>query len=149
MITVSTNPGGNMSVIVATEDPFSGMARQMGKIIDQLHRGYYNFSPGETWTPNVNLYETAESYLVCVDLAGVEKDKLSITVEDHFLKLKGHRAVPLSADGDTEAKRLRVHVMEIDHGYFSREVELPLDVSHEKISAQYHNGFLWVELPKK
>jgi len=138
-----------MAVIVATDDPFSGIARQMSKIIDQVHRGYYNFSPGETWTPNVNLYETETSYIVCVDLAGIEKDKLEITVDHHALKLKGHRAVPISMDGDIPNQRLRVHLMEIDHGSFSRDVELPHDVVQQKINAQYQNGFLWIDLPKK
>jgi HSP20 family protein len=138
-----------MSVIVATGDPFGGMARQMGKLIDQLHKGYYNFSPGETWTPSVNLYEVDSAYLVCVDLAGIDKEKIDITVEEHMLKLHGHREVPMPADGESQGQRLRVHLMEIDHGSFSREVELPLDVVQEKISAQYRNGMLWIELPKK
>ncbi len=38
--------------------------------------------------------------------------------------------------------------MEIDHGAFSREVELPLDVNRENIAANYRNGMLWIEIPK-
>jgi HSP20 family molecular chaperone IbpA len=144
-----TIAGGSMSVIVATGDPFGGMARQMGKMIDQLHKGYYNFAPGETWTPSVNLYELDATYLVCVDLAGIDKEKLDITVEDHLLKLHGHREVPMPTDAEAQHQRLRVHLMEIDHGSFSREVELPHNVAHEKIQAQYRNGMLWIELPKK
>jgi HSP20 family protein len=138
-----------MSVIVATGEPFGGMARQMGKLIDQLHKGYYNFSPGETWTPSVNLYEIEAAYIVCVDLAGIDKEKLDITVENHLLKLHGHREVPLPADGEAHNQRLRVHLMEIDHGSFSREVELPHNVKQDKINAQYRNGMLWIELPKR
>jgi len=47
------------------------------------------------------------------------------------------------------APRYRVHLMEIDHGKFSREVELPNDIHHEQINATYRNGMLWIELPKK
>jgi HSP20 family molecular chaperone IbpA len=39
--------------------------------------------------------------------------------------------------------------MEIDHGPFARNVELPSDVHHEQISASYRNGLLWIEIPKK
>ena len=105
-----------MAVIVATEDHFSGMARQMGKMLDQLHKGYYNFSPGETWTPSVNLYETKHAYIVCVDLAGIDKEKIDITVVHPMLRLHGRREVPMSADGDVQNQRVRVHLMEIDHG---------------------------------
>ena len=141
-----------MSVTVATDPPFGNLARQMNKIMDQMHKGYFNFAPSETWTPSVNLYETETGYLVCVDLAGVEKDKIDIMVEDHILRLKGQRPVPTNPDGaesDLHNKRVRVHLMEIDNGSFSREVELPLDVQHDKIVARYRNGMLWIELPKK
>ena len=39
--------------------------------------------------------------------------------------------------------------MEIDHGSFCREVELPNDVANDKIIATHRNGLLWIELPKK
>jgi HSP20 family protein len=143
-----------MSVIVATEQPFQNVARTMGKLMDQLQKGYSNFAPGEVWTPSVNLYETDSAYLVCVDLAGVDKEKIDITVDDHVLKLHGRRAVPAPADGTDQQpehppQRLRVHLMEIDHGSFSREVELPQDVKQDEIAAHYRSGLLWVELPKK
>jgi HSP20 family protein len=143
-----------MSVMVATEHPFKSLTAQMGKFMEQMQKGYSNFAPGEVWTPCVNLYETEGAYLVCVDLAGVEKEKIEITVEQHSLKLRGRRVVPIP-DGNVPGDppdphhRLRVHVMEIDHGSFSREVELPLDVREDAIAAQYRNGLLWIELPKK
>jgi HSP20 family protein len=123
----------------------------MGKLVDQYQKGYYNFLPSETWTPNVNLYETESAYIVCVDLAGVDKEKIELVVVDQRLKLKGARAVPNSPDDDVAEnnRRIKVHLMEIDHGGFAREVELPCDVNQDQIIATYRNGLLWVELPKK
>lgn len=142
-----------MPPTLASDQPFSHVARQMNKLVDQLSKGYYNFCPSdETWTPNVNLYELESSYVVCVDLAGVEKEKIELTVHEHRLKLKGTRVVPLPptiSESDPAAKRTRVHLMEIDHGSFCREVELPRDIDQERIAAQYLNGLLWIELPKK
>ena len=140
-----------MTVEVASEPPFGSVARQMNKLVDQMNKGYYNFVPNDTWTPSVNLYETESAYVVCVDLAGVDKEKIDLTVADQRLKLRGSRTVPLHPDGGEELsnKRIKVHLMEIDHGGFSREVELPHDVEHDKISANYRNGLLWIELPKK
>jgi HSP20 family protein len=112
-------------------------------------RSYYNFSAGETWAPSVNLYENDTAYLVCVDLAGVEKEKIDVTVDRNMLSLKGTRAVPVARGPGAESGRLRVHVMEIDHGMFCRHVELPEDVIKDRITASYNNGLLWIELPKK
>jgi HSP20 family protein len=142
-----------MPLIAATEPPFGNLARQMNKLIDQMHRGYSTYAPGEVWTPSVNLYEIETGYVVCVDLAGVNKEKIDITVDQNVLKLRGHRTVPTNSEenagGDSPHRRIRVHLMEIDHGSFSREVELPLDVRQEQIAAHYKDGLLWIELPKK
>src|SRR5262245_47443702 len=136
MIVAELTTGGCMSITVAPERPFGDLSRQMGKLIEQIQKGYSNFAPGEMWSPSVNLYETERAYLVCVDLAGVDKEKIEILVEGHILRLHGRREVP-APDGDGGTGRLRVHLMEIDHGAFSRDVELPEDVRQESISAQY------------
>jgi HSP20 family protein len=134
----------------ATDPSFGNVARQMSKLVDQLHKGYYNFYPSETWTPNVNLFETDTAYLVCVDLAGVEKEKIELTVEVQRLKLRGQRQMPTCPDeSEGPNKRVRVHLMEIDHGAFTREVELPANVDKDSIIASYRDGLLWIELPKK
>jgi len=145
-----------MSVTTANEPPpFGQIARQMNKIMEQAQKGYFAFSPNETWTPNVNMYESDDGYHVCVDLAGVDKEKIDLVVHDHRLSLKGARHVPSceEIEGDPESaagpRRVRVHVMEIDHGSFCREVELPHDVQQDQIVAKYDNGVLWIHLPKK
>ncbi len=140
----------------ASEPPFGQMKRQMNKLMDQMQKGFFAFSPGETWTPNVNLYENERSYVVCVDLAGVIKEEIDLQVHGQVLTLKGARQVPVQpreeGAGVQEGgapPRYRVHLMEIDHGPFVREVELPQDVESEQITAQYRNGMLWIEVPKK
>ena len=139
----------------ATDQPFGQVKRQMNKLMDQMQKGFFAFSPGETWTPNVNLYENDNNYVVCVDLAGVIKEEIDLQVTGQTLTLKGSRTVPVQQrDGppaaeNAPAPRYRVHLMEIDHGQFVREVELPHDVESDTISAQYRNGMLWIELPKK
>ncbi len=143
-------------VSLATEQPFRGMSREMSKIIDQLQRGYFGFSPGETWQPSVNLYETDDAYLVCVDLAGVDKAGIDIELADHRLTIRGTRPVPTydqtECDPDTTQQRplkCRIHLMEIDHGHFAREVEVPVNVSRDRIHATRRDGMLWIELPKE
>jgi HSP20 family protein len=141
-----------MSQTATHDPPFGHLARQVGKIAEQMNKGYFSFYPSETWTPAVNLYETEGAYLVCVDLAGVDKEKIEVTVDHNRLKLKGTRAVPSNAESpnsDLRGRRVRLHLMEIDHGAFCREVELPEDVQQDHINAAYRNGLLWIELPKK
>jgi len=136
-----------MSIEHATDQPFQNVARQTNKLMEQLNKGF--FYPGENWTPSVNLYETAACYLVCVDLAGVDKEKIDVEVADRRLKLRGARAVPSYAPPSQDPQeKLKVHLMEIDHGAFTREVEIPSDADRHKITATYRNGLLWIEIPK-
>ena len=79
-------------------------------------------------------------------------ERTPVTVENGRLKLRGTRTVPSNAESQASnlrGRRVRLHLMEIDHGAFCREVELPEDVHHERINASYRDGLLWVELPKK
>ena len=141
-----------MSLTATSDPPFSNLGRVQKLTEQMMQKGYFNFCPSETWTPSVNLYETYDAYLVCVDLAGVDKEKIDIVVVDQRLTIRGNRSVPpcpgCRAD-DTDPQRMRVHLMEIDHGAFAREVELPEDVLKDRISAKYVDGLLWIELPKK
>ena len=139
-----------MPITCATEEPFHHLLRQMNNLKDQMQRGYYSFCPSETWTPSVNLYETDSAYLVCVDLAGVDKGKTDVEVTEQVLVIKGKRAVPsYHVPSEVQSGRVRVHLMEIDHGAFHRDVELPQDVIKDRIKATYRDGMLWIELPKK
>jgi HSP20 family protein len=140
-----------MVAIRCAEKPVRNPASSPSKLLEQLqNRGYYGFFSNENWTPNVNLYETELAYLVCVDLSGVEKEKIDIEVVNGRLRLSGNRVVPMWTDGTTSTNvRVKMHLMEIDHGSFGRDVELPQDVHHEQINARYQDGMLWIELPKK
>lgn len=135
----------------ASESNFGQAVRQMSKMMEQIQKGFCSFSSNEVWTPAVNLYEKDNAYLVCVDLAGVDKTKIDLTVAAGRLKLRGERPTPAPSDCTPGQRppRVRMHLMEIDHGQFYREVDLPEDVDSEKISASYNNGMLWIELPKK
>jgi len=146
-----------MPTETATE-PFAHLARSMGKMMERMGKDFSGFFPGETWTPNVNVYETTDAFVVCVEIAGVSKDEIDLTVTDHRLLIRGRRASPecpaevcdIAMDRtDATSTKAKVHVMEIDHGTFSREVELPDNVVEDSITAAYRNGRLWIELPKR
>jgi HSP20 family protein len=142
-----------MAIETGPDHPFQHISRNVNKIVEQMQKGYFNFRPNDTWAPNVNLYETDEMYLVCVDLAGVDKSKIDLEVANNRLSIRGNRNVPSYEETEenqaAKNSKMRVHMMEIDHGAFFREVELPEQVLQAKIAAHYRNGMLWIELPKK
>jgi HSP20 family protein len=139
-----------MEIKTAPDHSFQHISRNVNKIVEQMQKGYFNFRPNDCWAPNVNLYETDDSYLACIDLAGVDKEKIDIELTETRLTIRGSRNVPTFDEPDVPSRgKLRVHVMEIDHGAFLREVEMPEHVERDKIAAHYRNGLLWIEIPKK
>jgi len=134
---------------LATDEPaFGRVVHHLNSIINRAQRSFYPFSPAESWSPPVNLYETEAAYEVCVDLAGVDRDAIDLTVSGNHLQLRGKRPIPTPRVG-ANPPRLRIHVMEIDHGNFHREVELPPDADGARITAEYREGMLWIEIPRK
>lgn len=128
-------------------DEFSNLVRQMNTMVSrEMGRKLQGFSPTDAWRPSVNLYETRDSYLICVDLAGMDQTEIEVTVEKGHVVVRGRRMSPMPPDG---SRAVAVHLMEIDHGMFCRTIEMPGGVSEEAIAANYHLGMLWVTLPKR
>jgi HSP20 family protein len=131
----------------AAHDPRPSMAKHMKKWMDQvLGPAYRQYLPGEAWSPAVNLYEDDVAYHIVADLAGVSHKMIDIHVEQARLIISGDRPTPrpLQVEGLTQ-----MHLMEIDHGMFSRSVEIPESVDKDRISATYRCGMLHIHLPKK
>jgi HSP20 family molecular chaperone IbpA len=92
------------------------------------------------WRPPTDVYETDTAILVQVEVAGMEQSDVSVTLEGGVLKIGGHRKGHL--------ERRVYHQMEIHTGEFLTEVELPVHVEPDFVRANYHDGFLLVELRK-
>ena len=43
------------------------------------------------WTPNTDVYETADRLVVRLEVAGVERDDIEITLNERLLVVRGHR----------------------------------------------------------
>ena len=92
------------------------------------------------WSPPTDVYETDASFIVRVEVAGMNESDFSVCVEDNFLVISGSR--------QEELEKRAYHQMEIRFGEFSTAVEIPLGVDVSKLEADYRDGFLNVILPK-
>jgi HSP20 family protein len=106
----------------------------------------FRAQPSPEWCPHLNLYETPENFVVCVEVAGIDHGKIDVQAHDGMLSISGVREKPFVPDSPS---RISVHLMEIDSGRFHRQVPMPTDVNVDEIQATYQNGYLWVILPRK
>jgi len=96
------------------------------------------------WTPNTDVYETPDSLIVKMEIAGAEKENLEVTLNERLLLVRGHRKDICRQ----HQHRCIFRQMEIDYGHFERHIVIPCSVDGSRVRAQFYNGFLRIELPK-
>jgi HSP20 family protein len=92
--------------------------------------------------PAVDLYEQKDEIIVKAELPGLTKDDIEVNIADKLLTLKGEKRK------EDEVKEEDYYRAERAYGSFVRSVELPAEVTLEKVKAVFKNGVLEIRLPK-
>ncbi len=95
------------------------------------------------WAPAVDIYENEHELVVKADLPEVESKDLDIRVENNILTIRGERRFEKKVNED---QYLRV---ERAYGSFSRSFSLANTVNADGIKADYQNGVLTLNIPKR
>jgi HSP20 family protein len=125
-------------------EPFRGLRRR-DDVFDELFREFFRrptVEGEEVIEPPVDVAESDGEVVVKMEVPGVEKDKLHLTVADDRLTVRGE------SRKETEEKRKNYYRQEIQYGAFQRSVPLPVEVDAAKASAELKNGMLKVTIPK-
>jgi len=91
-------------------------------------------------SPEVNLFETNDGYVLEAEMAGVRKEDLEITLEGNEMTIVGHRH-PEAVPGETLFRE------SLGRDY-RRVFEIDPAIDSAKISAQVDQGLLTLQLPK-
>lgn len=91
------------------------------------------------WIPQADIYETEKEFIVAVDLPGIERTALEISLDGDRLTIRGERVI--EAEGQQRIER--------PHGRFLRTFGVPANVDQKAIAAEYKDGVLRVRLPKR
>lgn len=86
--------------------------------------------------------EMDNEIVVRVEVPGMEKEDISITIEGKTLYLSGEKRYERETGDST------YHVMERAYGAFQRSIPLPRNVDADGSKASYKNGVLSIRLPK-
>ena len=92
------------------------------------------------WIPAADVYEDEREYLLALDLPGIDRDALDVSLDDGRLVIRGERK---GAEG------LHARRTERPQGRFVRTFSLPDAVERGAISADYKDGVLLLHLPKR
>jgi len=94
------------------------------------------------WTPALDLLEDKEHFVVKVELPGMKKEDIGVSLHDGCLTISGERK------SEQKHEDAEVHRAERFVGRFQRTLVLPAPVAVDKITAQYKDGILTATLPK-
>lgn len=97
---------------------------------------------GGAWVPLMDIFETEETFVVAVELPGVDAEGVELSVEDSTLTIRGERA--FYRDVPDEA----FHRVERRYGPFARSLSLPPTADAQNIEASFDRGVLMIEVPK-
>ena len=108
--------------------------------------GRFNFLedelPSGTWAPAVDVAEEGDKILVKVEVPGMDEKDIKINFEDGTLTVTGERQFERKDERN-------YHRIERAYGTFTRTFSLPRTVDPNAITANYRNGILEIEIPKK
>lgn len=109
--------------------------------MDEFFEEAFDLTSG-SFTPGLNVYETDDAFELTLELPGMSKEDIDISMENNMLTISGERKATREEDGRTH------HRVESRFGTFSRSLPLPNNVNEEEIEATYENGVLAVNIPK-
>ena len=123
-------------------DPFKELQdieRRLGAVLN------VNQPPAEvkSFTPAVNEKVDEKGYYLEVDLPGVKKEDIDISVNDGILTIAGERKFEKKEEKENYTR------IESFFGRFERSFKLPPDADLDNIEAKYEDGVLKIFIPKK
>lgn len=91
--------------------------------------------------PLTDIYETPDHYMLKLEMPGVAREKLEITMESNELEIRGE-----VSRFDSKEKDLKYS--EFSNYDYYRKFNIGDDVDRDKINAKLENGVLSLELQK-
>ena len=123
-------------------DPFSLM-REMLSYDPLRQMGSTGPMSPSTWTPQFEVKETGDAFVVKADLPGVSGDDIEVAVTGRQLTVSGHRDAEQRHEGDS------YYTFERSYGSFTRVLQLPDSVDPENVQAELKDGVLTLSIPKR
>ncbi|HTS20116.1 MAG TPA: Hsp20/alpha crystallin family protein [Verrucomicrobiae bacterium] len=125
-------------------DPFASLSDiqdEMNRLFDtSLRRSGSRALDGAFFAP-CDIFEEKDKLVIRMDLPGLRKDDVHVTLQQGLLTIKGER----KADAPKDAN---YYAQERVSGTFTRTIQLPVSVEAGKIDASFRDGVLQVTLPK-
>lgn len=121
------------------------MQREINRVFDSFFRTGVqtdtDLAPS-AWSPATDVVEHDNQFVVKVELPGLRKEDVNLTLEDNILTVRGEKRL------ENEEKESNYHRVERSYGAFQRCFTLGQAVEGDKIDASFKDGILTITVPK-
>jgi HSP20 family molecular chaperone IbpA len=118
--------------------------RQMLAHIDDLR----SFTPPlGAWMPPIDLCEMPDALIIRVEMPGVKREHLRVSIENNLLKIEGRKERIADTSPET-SKPLRYLCLERAYGSFTRQLALRWPIEVGQVTSKLAEGVLTIRLPK-
>lgn len=114
---------------------------------DEIDKAFSDMLPSVAgrqsgFTPAVDVYEDKDNIIVETQLAGIEPENVSVSIENDILSIKGE------SEKRSEIDEKNYYRKEIRRGSFYRSIPLPAKVDGDNAKAVAEGGILKITVPK-
>jgi HSP20 family protein len=131
---------------------FGPLQREVDRLLSDFTRGTGG-NGSSMLMPSIDVSETDKEIEVTVDLPGLERKDVDISLENDVLTIRGEKKIESKSDEKAgkdgkDAKEKTYHVAERSYGVFYRVIQLPPGIDPSKVQATMSKGVLKVTIPK-
>lgn len=101
-----------------------------------------NQTGGNSFSPRLDIKEAEEAYHISVEVPGVDKEGVDISLKDGLLTIQGERKQEAQEENE------KYSWIERSYGSFQRSVRLPKHTQEDAVEARLENGVLEIKVPK-
>jgi HSP20 family protein len=131
---------------LTTWDPFKEFEnlRGISKFLGNLSREGEDTSSLSNWAPAVDIAEDDTAFHIKADLPDVNKEDVKVSFDQGMLTISGERKFER-----VENDKKKYHRIERSYGHYSRSFRLPETVAVDQLTAEFKDGVLSINLPKR
>ncbi len=110
----------------------------------QSNLGVFAPAKANAGLPSVDIREVDSAYIMEADLPGFSEKDIDISIKDRVMTLSSLK----EAEKESEEKADYI-IRERNVTHFIRRFSLPEDIDSEKVTADFENGVLTVNIPRR
>ena len=126
-------------------DPFSALRKSIDDTFHDWSKGLA-VSDRSSFSVRSNVSETDKEICITADLPGVDEKDIDVSISGDRITIKGERKSEQEEKKEDDGREF--HRVERSYGSFQRSMSLPFNVDADKVTADFKNGILTVNIPK-